>query len=274
MNDDELRDMVRDCYTEVAREGVSCCGPSSACCGGGSPARVSRGVGYGEEELAAVPRGADLGLGCGNPVALASLAEGETVLDLGSGGGLDCFLAAERVGESGRVIGVDMTPEMLRLARRNAAEGGYRNVEFRLGEIENLPVRDGEADAVISNCVINLSPDKPRVFREAFRALKSGGRLLVSDLVLLRPLPERILRSAAAYAACVAGAALKDDYLQAIREAGFQQVEVLEETSFPLGLAEAGPALKDLAESLNASPRELEVAAASLRSIRVRAVKP
>jgi len=235
---------------------------------------VSRGVGYGEEELAAVPRGADLGLGCGNPVALASLAEGETVLDLGSGGGLDCFLAAERVGESGRVIGVDMTPEMLRLARRNAAEGGYRNVEFRLGEIENLPVRDGEADAVISNCVINLSPDKPRVFREAFRALKSGGRLLVSDLVLLRPLPERILRSAAAYAACVAGAALKDDYLQAIREAGFQQVEVLEETSFPLGLAEAGPALKDLAESLNASPRELEVAAASLRSIRVRAVKP
>ena len=274
MNEDELRDMVRDRYAGVAREGVSCCGPSSSCCGGGSPVQVSRDVGYGEEELAAVPRGADLGLGCGNPVALATLAEGETVLDLGSGGGLDCFLAAERVGESGRVIGVDMTPEMLRLARRNAAEGGYRNVEFRLGEIENLPVRDGEADAVISNCVINLSPDKPRVFREAFRALKSGGRLLVSDLVLSKPLPERIFRSAAAYAACVAGAALKDDYLEAIREAGFRQVEVLEETAYPLELAEGEPALKDMAEGLNASPRELEEAAASLRSIRVRAVKP
>ena len=231
-------------------------------------------IGYSEDELAGVPQGSYLGLGCGNPVALASLAEGETVLDLGSGAGLDCFLAADRVGESGRVIGVDMTQEMLRLARRNAAEGGYRNVEFRLGEIENLPVRDGEADVVISNCVINLSLDKPRVFREAYRALKPGGRLLVSDLVLLRPLPEKISRSAAAYAACIAGAALKDDYLEAVREAGFWQVEVLEETSYTLELEGDEPALKDLTEGLNVSPQELEEAAASLRSIRVRAVKP
>lgn len=172
-----------------------------------------------------------MGLGCGNPTALASLEEGEVVLDLGAGGGIDCFLAAIAVGKTGRVIGVDMTPEMLQRARDNARNGGYDNVEFRLGEIENLPVADSTADAVISNCVINLSPDKVRVFNEAYRVLKPGGRVMVSDIVLTRELAEDIRNSLAAYAGCVAGASLKEDYLATIARAGFESVEIVSEQS-------------------------------------------
>ncbi len=186
-------------------------------------------IGYSAEELQAIPEEARMGLGCGNPTALASLKEGEVVLDLGAGGGIDCFLAAIAVGKTGKAIGVDMTPEMLHRARDNARKGGYDNVEFRLGEIENLPVADNSIDAVISNCVINLSPDKARVFKEAYRVLKPGGRVMVSDMVLTRELPEDIKNSLAAYAGCVAGASLKEDYLATIAEAGFEDVEVLSE---------------------------------------------
>jgi arsenite methyltransferase len=191
-------------------------------------------IGYSTDDIQTAPEGANLGLGCGNPIALASLKEGETVLDLGAGAGFDCFLAAKRVGESGRVIGVDMTPEMVEKATNIVGQENYKNVEFRLGEIENLPVDNNSIDVIISNCVINLSPEKPKVFQEAFRVLKPGGRLMVSDIVLLKELPASITKSAAAYVSCVAGAALKDDYLGAIKKAGFKDVRVVEETSFPL----------------------------------------
>jgi ubiquinone/menaquinone biosynthesis C-methylase UbiE len=184
--------------------------------------------------LSAVPEGANLGLGCGNPVAIASLKEGEVVLDLGSGAGFDCFLAANAVGDKGKVIGVDMTPEMLELARENAVKGGYENVEFRLGEIENLPVGDSSVDIVISNCVINLSPEKEKVFAEAFRVLKPGGRVMVSDMVLLRELPEEVLNSSEAYVGCIAGAVLKDKYVEAMKQAGFTDIKIISETVFPI----------------------------------------
>ena len=192
-------------------------------------------VGYSAEELQAIPEEARMGLGCGNPTALASMKEGEVVLDLGAGGGIDCFLAAVAVGETGRVIGVDMTPEMLHRARENARNGGYDKVEFRLGEIENLPLADSTVDAVISNCVVNLSPDKARVFKEAYRVLKPGGRVMVSDIVLTRELPEDIRNSLAAYAGCVAGASLKEDYLATIAKAGFENVEIVSEQSYGSG---------------------------------------
>jgi arsenite methyltransferase len=211
MNADNIRKAVRDKYASVVINRTSCCGPSSSCCG--PTAGASAAIGYSAEDLKNIPDDADLGLGCGNPVALASLTVGETVVDLGSGAGIDCFLAAKKVGERGRVIGVDMTPEMLERARENARKSGLANVEFRLGEIENLPVADATVDVVISNCVINLSPDKERVFREVHRVLKPGGRMMVSDIVLERELPEEIARSVAAYTGCIAGASLKSDYL-------------------------------------------------------------
>lgn len=234
MNEEQIRKMVREGYAKRAKAGTSCCGSTSSCGCGPTVQDISRAAGYTDADLQAVPDGANLGLGCGNPVALASLTAGETVLDLGSGAGLDCFLAAQRVGPTGRVIGVDMTPEMLERARANVRKGGYSNMEFRLGEIEHLPVADSSVDAIISNCVINLSPDKPAVFREAFRVLRPGGRLMVSDKVLLRDLPEDVRRSVEAYVSCVAGASLKEDYLNAIRVAGFQSVRIVQETPYEL----------------------------------------
>jgi arsenite methyltransferase len=214
------RTEVRRRYAQAAKGG---------CCGGGTEAGRSSQLGYSGQELGSIPAEADLGLGCGNPTALAELKSGETVVDLGSGGGIDCFLAARRVGGEGRVIGVDMTPEMIERARRAARAAGASNVEFRLGEIEHLPVADRSADVVISNCVINLSPDKRQTFREAFRILKDGGRLQVSDIVLLEELPSRLRQSMELYAGCVAGAMSKDEYLRAIEEAGFKNVQVVSE---------------------------------------------
>lgn len=230
MHDEDIKRIVRESYAQRAISGTSCCGSGCGC--GPSAEDISLAVGYTEADLQHAPEGANLGLGCGNPVALAGLRDGETVLDLGSGAGLDCFLAAQHVGPRGRVIGVDMTPEMIARARENARKGGYTNVEFQLGEIEHLPIADASVDAVISNCVINLSPDKPAVFREAYRVLRNGGRLLVSDVVLLRPLPDAVRQSPDAYVACVAGASLKDEYLDAIRAAGFQDVCVVGETPY------------------------------------------
>jgi arsenite methyltransferase len=229
----DVKKVVRASYAKIAKSGASCCPADSCCPGAASSEVISRSIGYGDEELKAAPEGANLGLGCGNPVAIASLKEGDVVLDLGCGAGLDVFLASRKVGPSGRVIGVDMTREMIEKAERNADLGGYANVEFRLGEIEKLPARDNSADAIISNCVINLSPDKEAVFREAFRVLKPGGRLLVSDLVLIKELPDSVLESMEAYVGCIAGAAMKDEYLGYIRSAGFQDVVVLGESKYP-----------------------------------------
>ena len=262
MRDDEIRKAVRKRYAKIASQGkssgsagtASCCAPqttasAASCCSRQDTA--SRAIGYSDEELGAIPVGANLGLGCGNPTALASLKEGEVVLDLGAGAGIDCFLAAEAVGQNGRVIGVDMTPEMIESARENVRNDGYQNVEFRLGEIENLPVADNSIDAIISNCVINLSPDKGRVFKEAYRVLKPGGRVMVSDIVLLKELPESIKSSVEAYTGCVAGASMKEEYLATVKAAGFQEVEIISEASFRIGQLDA-----------------------AIASINVRAVKP
>ncbi|MCK9391331.1 MAG: arsenite methyltransferase [Syntrophales bacterium] len=274
MKAEEIRKAVRDRYGDIAAKAGTCCLPSAGCCGGESVMQnISLGVGYRPEDLQAVPDGANLGLGCGNPVALASLRAGEMVVDLGAGAGFDCFLAAREVGATGLVIGVDMTPEMLDKARANAQKGGYQNVEFRLGEIENLPVADNTADIIISNCVINLSPDKGRVFREAFRVLKPGGRLMVSDIVLLKELPAALQESVAAYTGCVAGALMKEDYLQKIAAAGFGEVQIIAETLFPMQEIVNHPAAQEAGGDSDNLKAMAEQLATSIASIKVAAIK-
>ena len=275
MEDKRIKKVVREGYAKIARQESSCCGPVNSCCGSTDLTEdISKKIGYTEEELTSVPEGANLGLGCGNPVALASLREGETVLDLGSGAGFDCFLAADRVGENGRVIGVDMTPEMIEKARENAEKGNYENIEFRLGEIENLPVADNSVDVLISNCVINLSPDKRRVFTEAFRALKPGGRLMVSDIVLLKQLPDFIQNSIEAYIGCLSGAMMKDEYLGAIKAAGFQEVRIVDETSFPIEWVANDPTVKTAIDNLKIPPEEIKQVSSSVISIKACGIKP
>ncbi|MFB3926596.1 MAG: arsenite methyltransferase [Syntrophales bacterium] len=277
MEESVIKKTIRESYAKIARKGESCCPPTaSSCCGGQElTTAVSRRIGYSEEEIRAVPDGANLGLGCGNPIALASLKEGEVVLDLGAGAGFDCFLAAAKVGEKGRVIGVDMTPEMIEKARENARKDGRGNVEFRLGEIEHLPVADATVDVIISNCVINLVPDKKQAFQEAFRVLKPGGRAVISDIVLLRPLADFIMNSIAAYIGCVSGAVTKDDYLGVMREAGFQEVRILEETTFSIDCLVSDPTARAIMESLNMTQEEVaKTMESAVSSIRVQAIKP
>ena len=234
---DEIREAIRRNYGGIAASasaGVGCCSSSSCCAEardsaeapGSASEELAVTLGYSMEDLTRAPQAANMGLGCGNPVAIASLRPGETVLDIGSGGGFDAFLAAEAVGGSGRVIGVDATPEMVHRARRLAAEHGYENVEFRLGEMENLPVRDGVVDVIISNCVINLSPEKPRVFQELFRVLRAGGRLAVSDVVATAELPAEIREDLTLYSSCIAGACTIDDLEEMLAEAGFVETVV------------------------------------------------
>ena len=275
MNQKDIKKIVKDGYAKIATKSGSCCGPASSCCGSADLAQdISRKIGYSDEELKVAPEGANLGLGCGNPVALASLREGETVLDLGSGAGFDCFLAANRVGEKGKVIGVDMTSEMIEKAKENARKGSYENVEFRLGEIEKLPVLDNSIDAVISNCVINLSPDKAKVFQEAFRILKAGGKLMISDIVLLKELPASIKESVEAYIGCLSGAVIKDKYIKKIKAAGFQDVQVIDETAFPIELIANDPTAKGIMDNLGIGLNEARGVASSVVSIKVSAIKP
>jgi arsenite methyltransferase len=274
MDSQTIKTAVRERYAGFVKTNQNCCdAAASSCCGAVDPGNVSRTLGYAPQDIDAVPEGANLGLGCGNPVALASLQPGETVLDLGSGAGFDAFLAAKRVGPEGRVIGVDMTPEMIQRATTLAATHGYANVEFRLGDIEALPLADASVDAIISNCVVNLTTDKGRVFKEAFRVLKPGGRLMVSDLVLVRKLPEAISQDMDAYGACIAGALLKADYLAAIEAAGFGSVAVVGERRY--GLDMFSPELLAAARQRypELSPVELESAAGAVLSVQVEATK-
>jgi len=225
MKQREIKKAVRKAYARTVQKQAGCCGPSAS---GGTKAvsvkALGKMMGYTKADLDAVPKGANLGLGCGNPVAIASLRRGERVLDLGSGAGFDCFLAAKKVGQSGKIIGVDMTPEMIDQARENAEKGGYRNVEFRLGEIENLPAADRSVDVVISNCVVNLSVDKLKTLMETYRVLRRGGRVSISDLALVKPLPARVRENISAYASCIGGALLVDRYKRLVRAAGFKSV--------------------------------------------------
>jgi arsenite methyltransferase len=275
MKEENVKKIVRKRYAKAATTKASGCGcaPSTSCCSAPSDQQISKMFGYSEDDVNAVPEGANLGLGCGNPTALASLKDGERVLDLGSGGGFDCFLAAKKVGKTGKVIGVDMTPEMLDKARANAKKGKYENVEFRLGEIENLPVADSSIDVIISNCVINLAPNKKRVFEEAFRVLAPNGRLMVSDIVLLKPLPEEIQKSAEAYTSCVAGAEIKDKYLGLMRDAGFKDVKVISEKVYPLDFILSEPEVKEVVSNLKMTKKEINETAKSIVSISVSASK-
>jgi arsenite methyltransferase len=275
MTDDQTKKMVRESYGKIAQSGGSCCGPSGCGCGTSTATdEISRKVGYADEDLQAVPSGANLGLGCGNPIALASLEPGETVLDLGSGPGFDCFLAANRVGPDGRVIGVDMTAEMLARARENAKEGQYTNVEFRLGEIEHLPVADATVDVIISNCVINLAPDKGQVFREAFRVLRPGGRLMISDTVMLQPLPEPVQRSVGAYVGCLAGAIDEQTYVDLVKAAGFGEVEILEESPVSLDCMLNDPAAAAIMEQMDLPPGMADRLGEFIASVKLAGTKP
>ena len=276
MDEDKVKRAVREGYAQVASGSGSCCGSSSSCCGGSTTAEsISKNIGYSNEEMGSVPSESNLGLGCGNPLAFASIKEGETVLDLGSGAGFDCFLAAQKVGTGGRVIGVDMTPEMIEKARINARKGKFGNVEFRLGEIENLPVADALVDVVISNCVINLVPNKKRAFAEAFRVLKPGGRIMVLDIVLDGELPDYIKNSVKAYVGCLSGAEQKVQYLESIKEAGFQKIEIVDEAAFPLGDMLNDPTadaiLKEMRKSFDQIERDMK---GTILSIKVSAFKP
>jgi len=266
VKEEEIRKIVRKSYAKAAKR-------ESCCCNSECNENYEK-IGYSKAELETIPEDAAFSLGCGNPVALASLKEGETVLDLGSGGGLDCFLAAKKVGEKGRVIGVDMTPEMIDKARENCRKGRYKNVEFRLGEIENLPVADNTVDVIISNCVINLSPNKKRVFEEAFRVLKPGGRLMISDIVLLKELPKKIKENEQAYVGCVSGAVMKEQYLEVIKNVGFQDVKVVEEAHFPIDFVINNPSTEAIMKDYGISLEEAKEYASSVASIKVYAVKP
>lgn len=261
-----VHDAVREGYSQIARKGSlsavtssadasGCCGPASCCGSNWSPDQLAEQIGYSDDQLSMLPEGANMGLSCGNPTAIAALRPGQTVLDLGSGGGFDCFLAGPKIGAEGRVIGVDMTPDMLSKACGNIASyrerTGLDNVEFRLGEIEHLPVADASVDVVISNCVINLSPDKPQVWREMARVLKPDGTVAVSDMALLRPLPEEVREMVAALVGCVAGAVLLDEYRSMIEVADFVDIELQTKPEYVAALGQfEDPLYRRIAEAI------------------------
>lgn len=237
-NPSDIKKIVKEEYGQIAKTSAQCGCGSCGCRSNMTAQKQSGEMGYSADEMSAVPGGSNLGLGCGNPTAIASLKEGDVVLDLGSGAGFDVFLAAKKVGSTGKAIGVDMTEEMLEMARLNAQKGGFSNVEFKKGDIENLPVEANSVDVVISNCVINLAPDKAKVFKEIYRVLKTGGRLMVSDVVLVKPLPEELKNDKDLLIGCVSGAILKEDYLNLLKQAGFSNIEIHKE--IPAFLPEYG----------------------------------
>jgi ubiquinone/menaquinone biosynthesis C-methylase UbiE len=267
MQGEETRKKIRDSYSGVAQEKDAPC-----CAGAALESNLGEIVGYSEEDFGSAPEDSYLGLGCGNPTAIASLRDGETVLDLGSGAGFDCFLAAGKVGKTGTVIGVDMTPEMIDKARRNAAESGHENVTFRLGEIENIPAADNCVDVVISNCVIDLSPDKKRVYEEALRVLKPGGRLMISDVVMESELPGFAREYMEANFDCIGRAIKKEDYLNLIRSAGFEDVQVTDQKAFPVDILLLDPIGKQMIDEMRESgvtEEALEELVGSIASISV-----
>lgn len=268
---EEIRQAVRERYARAATGAGGCCEPT--CCGGGTDAATTaQAVGYSAEALEGLPADANLGLGCGNPTALASLRPGQTVLDLGSGAGIDCFLAAREVGPTGRVIGVDMTPEMVARARANAAKSGYDNVEFRLGEIEALPVADASVDVIISNCVLNLSPEKERVLAEAFRVLRPGGRVVVSDMVSDHPVPEAVAGSLDAVAGCLP--VPRTAYLEAFRRAGFADVGITAERRYPADYLLSDPGVRAFLKDHPEARPTLEAFAGSIYGAHFEASRP
>jgi arsenite methyltransferase len=273
MDGKSIRDAVKKRYASTVKGGSCGCSQKTSVLEPEFINSASKVAGYSDEELKSIPDGANLGLGCGNPLAFAVIKNGDVVLDLGSGAGVDAFLASSIVGEKGQVIGVDMTPEMVEWARMNAESNDYRNVEFRLGEIENLPVESSSVDVVISNCVINLSTDKQKVFREAYRVLKQGGTMVVSDMALLADLPDYLSDSVEAYVRCIAGAIRKDEYLDAVKRAGFEEVSVVGESHFPSELIAAQPLLKDVVAKMNIPMSELQRIGSSVVSLKVSAKK-
>ena len=275
MENKKIKEKVREGYAKVAKQETTCCGSIEVNCGHAtSPEEISKTIGYTDDQLRSVPEGANLGLGCGNPTAIASLKKGEVVLDLGSGAGFDCFLAANKVGTQGKVIGVDMTSEMIAKASENAKKTGYKNVEFRLGDIENLPVSDSSVDVIISNCVINLSPDKKRVFQESLRVLKPGGRFAISDIVLLKELPLSIKNSVEAYVGCISGAIFKEKYLQLLKDVGFTKIVVEQETSFALDIVLNDPKAQAIIKEAGITKEEFASLGRYFVSIKVTGIKP
>jgi ubiquinone/menaquinone biosynthesis C-methylase UbiE len=273
MKKSEIKEKVKQGYGKIASDGGSCCASESCCPPSLNAQDISSDIGYDKSDMESVPEGANLGLGCGNPIATASIKEGETIIDLGSGAGFDSFLAANAAGKKGKVIGIDMTSGMVEKARKNAEKDGYDNVEFVLAEIEDIPLPDGTADLIISNCVINLSPDKDKVFSEAYRLLKPGGRVMVSDIVLRKDLPESILDSVEAYIGCVSGAEKIEDYLGYIKDAGFSEVKILDESVFSLDNVNKSEAFKEIIKDLNINDKDIEDARQSILSIKISAIK-
>ncbi|MDD5491988.1 MAG: arsenite methyltransferase [bacterium] len=273
-NAEQIKKLVQDGYAKIAEAGSSCCCSGSCCSASPTADSISKSVGYNDAEMNSVPEGSNLGLGCGNPVAIASLCEGDKVLDLGSGAGFDAFLASRKVGKTGKVTGIDMTPAMIARAQENAHKGNYQNVEFRLGEIEKLPLEDNNFDVIISNCVINLSPDKEQVFREAFRVLKPGGRLMVSDLVLTGTLPEAIKNSVAAYVGCLSGAIAKETYIEAIKLAGFKNITVIDQVNYPIEAMANDATAQAVQETKTLGKAAAKSIADVVASVKISALKP
>lgn len=276
MNNEQIQKNVKSGYADIVKRNTKksflpkmfqCCDPKEIA------TDIGKKIGYSEEELKNVPEDANLGIGCGNPTALASIKKGETILDLGSGAGFDCFLASQQTGETGKVIGVDITPEMVAQAEKNAEKGNYKNVEFKIGKIENLPIESNSIDLIISNCVINLSNQKEQVFKEAFRVAKPNGRIMISDIILLKELPDYVKNSVEGHIACLAGAVRKEHYLDAIQKAGFTDIRIDKEAPFPIELMLNDPIAEKIVRENNLTENEIEGIASSIASVSISAKK-
>ncbi len=277
MDNELIKQNVKNGYADIVKRNTKksflpkifqCCDPKEIA------SDIGKKIGYSEEELKNVPEDANLGIGCGNPTALASIKKGETILDLGSGAGFDCFLASRETGETGKVIGVDITPEMVLQAQKNAEKGKYKNVEFKVGEIENLPIENNSVDLIISNCVINLSNQKERVFEEAFRVVKPNGRIIISDIILLNDLPDYVKNSVEGHIACLAGAVRKEHYIDAISKAGFENISIDKEAPFPIELMLNDPIAEKIVRENNLTEKEIKDIANAIASISISAKKP